>query len=71
MAVTPDQARAITKLHTAWCREQVAEGVDGPVPPGRKAGSDYNQHVPDLEASGADMDAYHDRVREILGLPPL
>lgn len=69
--MTRDQQTAIRELHTQWVREQVAAGVDGPVPPGRKSPSDYNLHVPDLEADGAAMDAYHNQVREILGMPPL
>ena len=69
--MTREQQRAIRELHTQWVREQVAAGVDGPVPPGRKDGSDYNLHVPDLEASGEAMDAYHNGVRAIMGLPPL
>lgn len=69
--MTPDQQRQINDLHYEWVMEQAAKGVDGPVPAGRPDGSDYNQHFPDLEASGADMDEYHNQVREILGLPPL
>lgn len=69
--MTPDQQRRIWAAHVQWIRGQVAKGVDGPVPDGRVDGSDYNLHVPDLEASGRDLDAYHNQVREILGLPAL
>ena len=69
--ITAEQARKIQDLHTAFVRRQSAKGVDGPVPPGRKEGSDYNQHFSILESSGADWDAYDRKVREILGLPQL
>lgn len=72
MPITAEQARQIQKLSEDWTRHRVAEGVDGPVPLDRRGGrSDYNLHVPDIESSGVDMDKYHDRVRNILGLPPM
>lgn len=52
--------------HAEWFAGQVAKGVDGPVPTDRPVESDYNLHVPDLDASGADLDTYFDRAREIL-----
>lgn len=67
--VSPAQVRrqnALFDMHQQWVAEQVADGVDGPVPPGRKAVSDYNQHVPDLEASGAAEDEFQRRAAEIL-----
>lgn len=74
-AVDPETQRqragAMWDLHQEWSGQQIAAGVDGPVPPGRKDGSDYNQHVPDLEASGSALDAFHTRARQIHGLPPL
>ncbi len=71
MAITAAQSYAIEMLHNAFVRVQVAKGVDGPVPEGRPVPSDYNQHVPDLESSGNDWDAYDAEVRKILGLAPL
>lgn len=70
-SITPQQAQALEELHREWTRRQVAAGVDGPVPEGRVDPSDYNVSYPDLESDGADMDWYHDRAREIMGLPPL
>lgn len=62
---------ALSEWHTAWTLRQVAAGVDGPVPEGRKDPSDYNEHVPELEAGAAALDVFHARAREIMGLPPL
>lgn len=69
-----EQARRQTAMHDwhmEWSARQLDAGVDGPVPDGRKDGSDYNQHVPDLEADGEALDEYHTRARQIMGLPPL
>lgn len=63
------RAREMEQLHFEWSGEQITAGVDGPVPPGRKSPSDYNQHVPDLEADGAALDEFHNRARQIMGLP--
>lgn len=60
------RARAIQDAHATWASEQVAQGVDGPVPPGRKPGSDWNQHVPTLEADGSAWDDYTRRVSHVL-----
>lgn len=60
--------RALFAWHDEWSGEQIAAGVDGPVPPGRKQPSDYNQHVPDIEAPGAEQDRFHDRAKQIMGL---
>lgn len=65
------RARDLHAWHDDWSGQQIAAGVDGPVPPGRKSPSDYNQHVPDLEASGSAQDEFHDRAREIMGMAPL
>lgn len=65
------RARAIAtyEAHTAWALQQIAAGVDGPVPPGQPEGSDYNQHYPDMEASGEAEDEYAARVQAaIMGL---
>lgn len=67
----PDEQRrrsqAIQELDAEWTAQQIAAGVDGPVPDDRKDGSDYNQHVPALEANGAALDEYFARLDEILG----
>lgn len=60
------RARAIRALDAEWTAAQVAAGVDGPTPDDRPSPSDYNQHVPQLEASGAALDEYFDRLDEIL-----
>lgn len=52
------RSRALQELHAEWADEQIAAGVDGPVPPGRPDPSDYNQHVPDLEAPAAAQDEF-------------
>lgn len=62
------RSRAMLALHQEWAAKQIAAGVDGPVPPGRKDPSDYNEHFPDLEASGEAMDEFHDRARKIMGI---
>lgn len=69
-----DQRRQLSKLqrlHHGWSGGQVNAGVDGPVPAGRPAGSDFNQHVPDLDAPGSAQDAFHTKARKIMGLPAL
>ena len=60
--------RELADWHADWFALQVADGVDGPVPDSRKVPSDYNLHVPDLEAPGSAQDELHRRAREILGL---
>lgn len=77
MAWTPPTAEqrrqlaALQQLHYAWSGQQVADGVDGPVPSGRPAKSDYNQHVPDLDAPAAAQDAFHTKARTLMGLPQM
>jgi hypothetical protein len=58
----------LAKWHEQWVLEQVAAGVDGPVPDDRPEGSDYNLHVPDIEASGSELDRFHERARQIMGI---
>ena len=65
------RSRAIQQIDHDWTLEQVAIGVDGPVPPGRPEISDYNLHVPQVEAGGAALDDFFARVRLALGLPRL
>lgn len=62
----PDVQRArslaIQTAHAEWVAEQLAAGVDGPTPADRPEPSDYNQHVPILEADGRAQDAFFERV---------
>jgi hypothetical protein len=62
------QQRRLAEWHQQWLAAQVAAGVDGPVPDGRRKGSDYNVHVADLEASASAEDEYHARARAIMGI---
>lgn len=57
---------AIRALSQEWTSGQLAKGVDGPVPDDRPDGSDYNQHVPAMEASAEDEDEFWARMDEIL-----
>jgi hypothetical protein len=66
--VRAERSRALLALHQAWAAEQIAAGVDGPTPEDRKEPSDYNQHVPDLEAPGAALDAFWSQADRILAL---
>lgn len=71
--VSPERVarqRELAAWHAEWSARQIAAGVDGPVPPDRKDPSDYNLHVPDLDASAAAQDQFHRRARVIMGLPP-
>lgn len=58
---------AMQELHRQWTAQQLAAGVDGPVPDGSPAGSDYNQHVPALEASADAEDEFWRRMAAING----
>lgn len=60
------RAQAITALADEWTARQLAAGVDGPTPDDRPEPSDYNQHVPILEADGAAQDEFFARLDEIL-----
>jgi hypothetical protein len=60
------RSRALQAVHADWADRQIAAGVDGPTPPDRKEPSDYNQHVPDLEASGEALDEFWARADEAL-----
>lgn len=60
------RARAITAFNEEWTARQLAAGVDGPTPDDRPEPSDYNQHVPILEAPAAAQDEYFARLDEIL-----
>lgn len=61
------RSRAIQALSAEWTAEQIAAGVDGPVPDDRPDGSDYNQHVPALEADAEAEDEFWRRMGEIAG----
>lgn len=64
---TREQNWAVLRAHLQWQREQVEAGVDGPVPPERRGKrSDYNLHVPAMEASGEALDELERRIDEIL-----
>jgi hypothetical protein len=63
------RGNALQQLHYDWATGQADAGVDGPVPPGRKDPSDYNQHVPDLEADGTALDEFFAGVDRIIGQP--
>lgn len=52
------RSRAVQILNAEWTARQLAVGVDGPVPDDRPDGSDYNQHVPALEASAEAEDEF-------------
>jgi hypothetical protein len=52
------RSRAIQAMHSEWTTEQLAAGVDGPTPDSEPAKSDYNQHVPDLEADADAEDEF-------------
>jgi hypothetical protein len=60
------QSLAIQAAHAEWIARQLAAGVDGPTPADRPEPSDYNQHVPDLEAPPEAEDAYWAAVRKAL-----
>jgi hypothetical protein len=53
---------AVGDVYSGWVKKQLVAGVDGPVPAGRRDGSDYNQHVPLMEADGAAMDDLFRRI---------
>ena len=65
-AVRQERSRALQAAHADWAARQIAAGVDGPTPPDRKEPSDYNQHVPDLEADGAALDEFWDQAAAII-----
>jgi hypothetical protein len=67
-ATRADRLRRLAAWHQEWHAAQVADGVDRTVPAGRPEVSDYNVHVPDLEASASAEDEFHRRAREIMGI---
>lgn len=62
------RAAAIMALDAEWTAARLAEGVDGPTPDDRAPRSDYNQHVPALEASAEAEDEFWRRMAEIGGV---
>lgn len=68
---TREQNWAILQAHLRWQQEQAAAGVDGPVPPERRGKrSDYNLHVPVLEASGEALDDLEERINRVKAVTP-
>lgn len=62
----PDPARVRRSRELGrWHRQWAAEQADLPFEP-RHAGSDYNQHVPDLEADGLAEDEFARRADQII-----
>ena len=59
------RSRAIQAFNREWTARQLAAGVDGPVPDGQPDVSDYNQHVPALEASAEAEDEFWQRMADI------
>jgi hypothetical protein len=71
MALLPEdqrraRSRALQAHHAAWEAEQLAAGIDGPVPPGRGSPSDYNQHVTDFESDPDALDEFYAGVDRIV-----
>lgn len=60
--------RALAEWSREWVEGQVAAGVDGPVPAERPEPSDYNLHVPDMDADADAQDEFHERARKIMGI---
>jgi hypothetical protein len=60
--------RNLAAWHERWATQQAAAGVDGPVPADRPVPSDYNLHVPDLEAPAGAEDEFHARARQIMDI---
>lgn len=66
--VMEERSRRLLAWNQQWTQQQLRRGVDGPVPEGRKEGSDYNQHVPMMEASGAAQDVFFERAIAIMNM---
>jgi hypothetical protein len=66
---SPDEqrrrSRAIQALDAEWTARQIEKGVDGPTPDDRPERSDYNQHVPALEAPADAEDEFWARMAQI------
>ena len=69
-AIVKERARRLSAWNQEWTQQQLRRGVDGPVPPGRKDPSDYNQHVPMMEASDVAQDLFFDRANVIMNMGP-
>lgn len=67
-AVARTRSRVIAAVNHGWVEDMLALGLDGPVPPGRPRPSDWNQHVPEIEADGAAWDDFVAQVNEALGI---
>lgn len=57
---------ALGDLHREWVVRSTTDATFDPA--GRVAGSDYNQHYVDVDASPVDEDAFHNRARQIMGI---
>lgn len=57
------RSRAILAGYETWVDGQLAAGADGTVPVGRPEPSDYNLHVPVMEADGAALDDLFGRIQ--------
>ncbi|HVK15722.1 MAG TPA: hypothetical protein VM533_02165 [Fimbriiglobus sp.] len=64
------RSRLLREWDAQWTAQQIKRGVDGPVPPGRPKGSDYNQLVPSMESSGAALDVFNARAAAIMKMGP-
>ena len=51
-----ERSQSIASTADDWLGQQLAAGLDGPTPDDRKADSDYNLHVPEMEAPGGALD---------------
>lgn len=67
--VSPERRRrlvALADFHDRWAAG--AEPRAGFRPETRPAGSDYNQHYVDMDATPVDEDAFHAGARQIMGI---
>jgi hypothetical protein len=67
----PERRRRLVALgdaHRQWVEGALPEAEFQP--DSRPAGSDYQQHYADLEATPKDEDAFHRRAGKIMGLDP-
>lgn len=54
-----------------WNEQQIRRGVNPAVPEGRKDPSDYNQHGPIMDSSGAAQDVFFARAKAIMKMGPM
>ena len=53
-------------IHADWAAGQIAAGLDGATLGDRPEPSDYNQHVPDMEADGDAVDDLWAQLGEVI-----